>query len=188
VWHCLDKEGEVESMLPLLRERAADTPDRILVNDIGGRSLSYGEIYEAALTWADALDRLGVQRGDAVATMLPTAADGFVLQVACSYMGAVSVPVNPLMRGNPLTHVLNASRATTLVAQAGLLDSNRAQLDPVAGLRRAIVVDSDFASEGADAGIPPHFALQLERVCSAYISEVISSRGVSRAPVEPVTP
>jgi hypothetical protein len=84
--------------------------------------------------------------------------------------------------------VLNASRATTLVAQAGLLDSNRAQLDPVAGLRQAIVVDSDLASEGADAGIRPHFALQLERVCSAYISEVISSRGVSRVPVEPVTP
>ena len=112
----------MQSMLSLLRTRAAKTPDRVVLNDIGGATYSYGAFCREALRCADALERLGVGRGEAVATMLPTGADAFVLQAACSYLGATNVPVSTLMRGNPLSHVLNASRATTLVTLAGLPD------------------------------------------------------------------
>ena len=59
---------------------------------------SYGAFRREALRCADALERLGVGRGEAVATMLPTGADAFVLQAACSYLGATIVPVSTLMR------------------------------------------------------------------------------------------
>jgi carnitine-CoA ligase len=148
-------EVDVQSMLPLLRERAAETPDRVVLNEIGGRTLSYGAFYQEALLWADALERLGVQRGEAVATMLPTGADAFVFQVACSCLGAISVPVNSLMRGNPLSHVLNASHATTLVTRDGYFVSNRELLSTAAGLRRVIVIDAEPATHWSNPS--PHF-------------------------------
>jgi acyl-CoA synthetase (AMP-forming)/AMP-acid ligase II len=52
----LDMEIDVQSMLSLLRARAADTPDRVVLNDIGGATYSYGALYRGALRWADALE------------------------------------------------------------------------------------------------------------------------------------
>jgi carnitine-CoA ligase len=144
---CPDMEVDVQPTLSLLRDRAADTPQRLLVNDIGGATYSYGAFCNEALLWADALGRLGVAHGEAVATMLPTGADAFVLQAACSYLGAINVPVSPLMRGNPLSHVLNASRATTLVTPHDCLASNQAALSAAPGLKRVIVSDRKSARE-----------------------------------------
>ena len=147
----LEMEIYVQPMLSLLRERAADTPDRVLLNDISGATYSYAAFYHDALRWADALQRLGVGRGEAVATMLPTGADAFVLQAACGYLGAINVPIGTLMRGNPLSHVLNASRTATLVTVNGCLTSNQEQLSAVSRLKRVIVSDREHA---ADASMP----------------------------------
>jgi crotonobetaine/carnitine-CoA ligase len=143
---CLDEEIDVQSMFSLLRARAADTPDRVVLNDIGGATYTYGAFYREALRWADALERLGVGRGEAVATMLPTGADAFVLQAACGYLGAINVPISTLMRGNPLSHVLNASRTATLVTVTDCLTSHQEQLSAVTGLKRVIVSDRESAS------------------------------------------
>jgi carnitine-CoA ligase len=143
---CPDMEVDVQSMLSLLRTGAAKTPDRVVLNDIGGATYSYGAFCREALRCADALERLGVGRGEAVATMLPTGADAFVLQAACSYLGATNVPVSTLMRGNPLSHVLNASRAATLVTLQDCLTSNQAALSAATGLKRVIVSDRESAS------------------------------------------
>jgi carnitine-CoA ligase len=142
-------EVDVQSMLSLLRTRAAETPDRVVLNDIGGATYTYGAFCREALRCADALERLGVGRGEAVATMLPTGADAFVLQAACSYLGAINVPVSTLMRGNPLSHVLNASRAATLVTLQDCLISNQAALSTVTGLKRVIVSDRQSASHAS---------------------------------------
>jgi carnitine-CoA ligase len=139
-------EVDVQSTLSLLRTRAAETPDRLVLNDIGGAAYSYDAFCREALRCADALERLGVGRGEAVATMLPTGADAFVLQTACSYLGATNVPVSTLMRGNPLSHVLNASRAATLVTLQDCLTANQAALSAVPRLKRVIVSDRESAS------------------------------------------
>jgi carnitine-CoA ligase len=142
-------EVDVQSMLSLLRTRAAETPGRVVLNDIGGATYSYGAFCRGALRWADALERLGVGRGQAVATMLPTGADAFVLQAACSYLGAINVPVSTLMRGNPLSHVLNASRAAILVTLQDCLISNQAALSAATGLKRVIISDRETASHAS---------------------------------------
>jgi crotonobetaine/carnitine-CoA ligase len=133
-------------MFSLLRARAADTPDRVVLDDIGGATYTYGAFHREALRWADALERLGVGRGEAVATMLPTGADAFVLQAACGYLGAINVPISTLMRGNPLSHVLNASRTTTLVTVTDCLTSHQEQLSAVTRLKRVILSDRESPS------------------------------------------
>jgi carnitine-CoA ligase len=148
----LDREIDVQSMLSLLRARAAATPDRVVLNDIGGVTYSYGAFYREALRWADALERLGVGHGEAVATMLPTGADAFILQAACGYLGAINVPISTLMRGNPLSHVLNASRTATVVTMNGCLTSNWEQISAVTGLKRVIVSDREYAGHASAPG------------------------------------
>ncbi len=137
----------MQSVFSLLRTRAAQTPDRVLLNAIGDATYSYGAFWFDVLRWADALGRLGVGPGDAVASMLPTGADTFIVQIACGYLGAINVPVSPLMRGNPLRHVLDASRSSTLVTIEGCLTSNQVQLSSVPELMRVIVADRESASD-----------------------------------------
>jgi carnitine-CoA ligase len=159
---------DVQSTLSLLRTRAADTPDRVVLDDIGGATYSYGRLCREALEWADALDRLGVGPGDAVATMLPTGADAFVLQAACGYLGAINVPVSTLMRGNPLSHVLNASRSTTLVTVEGCLTSNQVQLSSVTALKRVIVADRDCGSHVPTPVAPIALTGRAEALAGAH--------------------
>ena len=55
---CPGMEVDVQSTLSLLRTRAAKTPDRLVLNDIGGAAYSYDAFCREALRCADALERL----------------------------------------------------------------------------------------------------------------------------------
>lgn len=69
------------------------------------------------------LAALGVQPGDRVAVLLPNHLDHVVLVHALIGMRAVWVPVNPKLRGDPLTHLLTDSDPQHLLVDAELLPS-----------------------------------------------------------------
>ncbi|HEX2038424.1 MAG TPA: hypothetical protein VHF47_01695, partial [Acidimicrobiales bacterium] len=66
------------TLLHVLLERAAATPERAFTVDVAGRSLSYAEAVDGARRWAAAYRRLGVARHDLVATMQLNSVDGML--------------------------------------------------------------------------------------------------------------
>jgi crotonobetaine/carnitine-CoA ligase len=100
---------------------AAENPDRPFVCNVAGRTLSYGGFHEAALIWANALKRLGVDAGDTVVTMLPGDIDAHLAWLACSWLGAIEVPVNTMNRGRLLEYVIADSNARLAVMDARYL-------------------------------------------------------------------
>ncbi|MET8155763.1 AMP-binding protein [Sphaerisporangium sp. NPDC005289] len=109
----------------LLRRAAARAPSRAALRWTGGE-ITYAELDARVDRCAAALAGLGVGPGDvvAVAAVLdPLFAVGYY---GIARAGAVSVPVNPLMRAEALEHILRTSGAVAAV----LSPQVRAALDP----------------------------------------------------------
>lgn len=127
----------------LLAERASSAPDRLFLQDVAGREMTYGELHDRNLLWADAYRRAGVASGDTVATMLPNSFEAYSAWLGLSWLRAVEVPLNRMYRGRMLRHVLDDSRSRKLVVGAALLPQLGDIADDLQALETVIVADAD---------------------------------------------
>jgi long-chain acyl-CoA synthetase len=99
----------------LLESRAAELGERpaVIYKD---EAISYGELEVRVTRFANALSDLGVARDDKVAIMLNNCPEFIVTFFACSYLGAVAVPVNIFYKERELEFLLRDSDAVAMVA------------------------------------------------------------------------
>src|SRR5688572_24577832 len=83
-----------------------------------GRGISYAQLGRRSTGLAGALQRRGVARGDRVAVYLQNRPEVVEVALACSRIGAIFVPVNPMLRSRQLGHVLRDCGAKILVASS----------------------------------------------------------------------
>ena len=104
--------AEFAAALHRYRDRAA--------LEAGGRSWTFGDVDRWSAAVADQLRAHGVAAGDAVALYLGNCAEFVVADVAVARLGAVKVPVNPLLPAATVEHILRTSRARLLVLGSSL--------------------------------------------------------------------
>src|SRR5210317_2208859 len=63
----------------------------------GANRLSYSAFNGYVNRWANALQSLGVRRGDRVATVLPNTLELLATYWSCAKLGAAAVPLSPLL-------------------------------------------------------------------------------------------
>jgi acyl-CoA synthetase (AMP-forming)/AMP-acid ligase II len=97
---------EDQTLCSLVDWRAEATPDRILLVDEPGRTMTAGEFRASSQRVAERLAAAGVGRGSVVSWILPTGMDALVLSVALSRLGAVQIPVIPVYREREIGHIL----------------------------------------------------------------------------------
>src|SRR5947209_11429172 len=97
-----------------LSSAAADDPSRpaVKLDDIG---LSYGELDAAAARAAGMLRARGVQPGDRVGMQLPNVPYFPIVYFGVLRLGAVVVPMNPLLRDREVAYHLSDSGARVMV-------------------------------------------------------------------------
>jgi len=127
----------------LLAERAAGHPDRTYLQEVDGRSISYGDLHRHTLTWADAYRRLGVTAGDRVAVMLPTGIDAVSAWLGLSWLRAWEVPVNTGYVGRMLHYLLEHSRSKLLVTARAYLERLSHVAAELTHLKAVVVADED---------------------------------------------
>jgi crotonobetaine/carnitine-CoA ligase len=142
-------------------------PGRPFLQDVTGRSLTYGQAWELALRWATWLTDLGLQRGDRFVTMIPASADAVLLWLAASVVGVVEVPVNPDLRGQFLAHVLADSTARLALVRPEFEDVITADGSgmPVVTIERA-----DPRPAACEPAAPAGFPAVTDRACVIYTS------------------
>jgi carnitine-CoA ligase len=113
-----------DQLLPqLLRRRAAESPDRVFLQQIeGDRTLTYGQAHLEALRWAHGFDRLGVRAQETVISMLPVGFDAVHCWVGLNWLVAWEVPVNTAFQGMMLSYTLQNSNARIAVIAERYLD------------------------------------------------------------------
>jgi acyl-CoA synthetase (AMP-forming)/AMP-acid ligase II len=99
-----------------LIEAAAEAhPDRVVLADDYGRTLSSAQLRESALTCAAALVEGGVGAGTVVSWQLPTTLETMVVMAALTRLGAVQNPVLPIWRESELRFVTTQLAAEVLI-------------------------------------------------------------------------
>jgi long-chain acyl-CoA synthetase len=116
-----------------------------------GRRHSYGSLWEQALRLAGALRRLGVEKGDRVALLLPNVPQFIVSYNAVLALGATVVAVSPLNPPEEIWRELEETEAQTLIALDRLVD------------RLPEETPGDLIIADAAAYAPPHLRL-LDRL------------------------
>lgn len=84
-----------------------------------GKAQTYAELRERSSSLAAGLREAGVRRGDRVATCMQNRPEVVELALACSRLGAIFVPANPMLKLRQLEHLINDAGAKVLVASHG---------------------------------------------------------------------
>ncbi len=107
-----------ETFWGLVAGTAAQHPDRVLLADDHGRSLTAADLAREAEQVAAGLHQLGVRPGDVVSWQLPTVLEAPVLMAACARLGALQNPVIPLLRNREVGHISRQLGTAVFVAPA----------------------------------------------------------------------
>jgi len=117
IWHQAYVKGvpsaiqfETTTLYAALQRSAARDPDHIALI-LMGREISYGELLRTVDRFADALNGLGVKKGDKVGLILPNIPQMVIATYALFRLGAVAVMNNPLYTPAEMEHNLKDSDA-----------------------------------------------------------------------------
>jgi fatty-acyl-CoA synthase len=102
------------SLAPLIAQRVQEHPDRALATT-GERTWSYRQVDADASSLAAAFSELGLGAGDRIAVNLPTGVEWIITTLAAAKLGAVLVPVSPLLGVHDLRYQLRHAEASAVV-------------------------------------------------------------------------
>jgi acyl-CoA synthetase (AMP-forming)/AMP-acid ligase II len=103
--------GLTDSLVSMLAESLDRDPSATAILEVGGPSLSYGELWERAGRVAGGLRDAGVARGDRVALRLGNGIDWVLAFFGTQMLGAVVVPVNTRFTEDEVAYVVGDSGA-----------------------------------------------------------------------------
>ena len=103
-----------------LREAADLQPDKSAIHFMG-KELTYRELHEQSVRFAQQIQSLGIQKGDRVAIMLPNCPQAVIAYYGVLMVGGVVVQTNPLYMERELRHQLGDSGAKMIICLDQLL-------------------------------------------------------------------
>ncbi|GAA4901734.1 fatty-acyl-CoA synthase/long-chain acyl-CoA synthetase [Actinomycetospora succinea] len=110
----------------------------------GGESWTFADVERRARAVVAQLRAYGVEAGDAVALHLGNGVEFVVADVAIALMGAVKVPVNPLLPASTVQYIVTATQARVVI------------VDPVFGVDHPapVILKDELATEGPLDALP----------------------------------
>lgn len=98
-----------------------------------------------------AMSAAGIKKGDKVATILPNTAELWQCYWACAQIGAIVVPLSPLMRDEGLVNLLNGSDVTLVLTKASFILHLEPVLPRLTHLNRKLIWTTDSIVSGYDS-------------------------------------
>ena len=106
----------------LLSRHARYRPDKLALI-IDDHRLTFREYNQNVNRLANALLKMGIQKGDKIATLLPNCMELLEIYWAVSKIGAVVVPLSTLLLGKGLKSLLDDSDAVMVVTYSGFVET-----------------------------------------------------------------
>jgi cyclohexanecarboxylate-CoA ligase len=145
-------------MWELMAQRAAATPDRLMMVDELDRRITFGEFAARAERVAAGLVGLGVGPGTTVSWQLPSRIETIVLSMALTRLGAVQNPIIHIYREREVAFALRQTGAAHFFVPGVFKDFDYVAMaeDIAAGLERPLTVVAAFDGlpEGDPATLP----------------------------------
>jgi acetyl-CoA synthetase len=125
---------------------ARDTPDAVAIREAheGGRSTahSFADLQRSANRLSNALQRVGVERGDRVAIVMPQRFETAVAHIALGQLGAIGMPLSMLFGPEALAYRLNDSGARVAIVDESSIVNVCAVRSQCPGLGSVLAVGS----------------------------------------------
>jgi len=123
---------------------ARDTPEALAIRweheDGRHADFTYGQLQRDANRLSNALKRLGVQRGDRVAIVMPQRFETAVAHMAIYQLGAVAMPLSMLFGPEALEYRFNHSEAQVALVDESAIANVRAVRGAAPGLKTVVAV------------------------------------------------
>ena len=97
-----------------LTEAAQEVPEKVALHFMG-KEMTYKELHQSALKFANYLRSLGVEKGDRVAVMLPNCPQAVIAYYGTMYAGGIVVQTNPLYTERELQYQMADSGAKVIL-------------------------------------------------------------------------
>ncbi|MGM7636465.1 long-chain-fatty-acid--CoA ligase [Bacillus sp. Hm123] len=97
-----------------LTKAAKNYPNKIAIHFLG-KELTFTEVYESALKLARYLQKLGVEKGDRVAIMLPNGPQAVISYFGVLYAGGIVVQTNPLYTEREIEYQMKDSGSKIII-------------------------------------------------------------------------
>jgi long-chain acyl-CoA synthetase len=135
-----DIEPDHPSALAMFAATARRSPDAVAIH-YRDQALTHGEVDELSGAYAAALAERGVGRGDRVALYLQGVPEFVVAVLAAWKLGAIAVPVNPMLKEREVRTVVEDCEPAVFIGEADLpewaqlarADAGQAPPDPDLG-------------------------------------------------------
>lgn len=127
-----------------LYANAESNPDAEALVVHKGESVDYGSVVASIETLARQFQAAGITAGDRIAVYLPKTLLSALAPYAASLIGAIFVPVNPLLKAAQLDHILRDSEAKLLVTTAERA-ARHAALIKGESLTAGVLVDGELS-------------------------------------------
>jgi len=131
----------------MLWESAQRFPEKIAVI-YQGQKMSFRELDGLVNSFANALSKLGVKKGDRVALFMTNRPEYIITVYAAARLGAVFTPMNPTYKEEEVAYQLQDSDASVLVVQESLYPRVKTIRQRVTKSLKHVVVIGQQAEEG----------------------------------------
>ncbi|HEX6923751.1 MAG TPA: fatty acyl-CoA synthetase [Bacillales bacterium] len=130
----------------LRRSRLRD-PDKLALK-WKDTALTYHELDEKVNQLANKLLHSGVKKGERIAILATNCLDFAIVHYAVSRTGAISVPINFMLKPEEIRYILNHSEPAALFVTSNRLEAAEAAVSDYRGLRQKVLLDTDKAQHG----------------------------------------
>jgi carnitine-CoA ligase len=106
----------------ILEDKAKTCGDKAFLQYEEEKGVTYREVNERTNRIANGLIRLGLEKGDNLATFLPNCLEDAYLWFGAAKAGIIDVPINLANKGDFLSHIIDSSDAKVIVIDRNLID------------------------------------------------------------------
>ncbi|MBI5000817.1 MAG: acyl--CoA ligase [Euryarchaeota archaeon] len=85
-----------------------------IVDTLGRREFTYGELEDLSLRAAGMLRELGLRKGDRISIIMPNCIEYIVIYFACMHTGVIPVPVNQRLHTDEMKYIISNAEAKCL--------------------------------------------------------------------------
>ena len=142
----LSKNRELKDLNSLIEHSTLNNFEKIaLIYE--GSHFTYKELYNSILRLATGLQRLGIQKGDRVALMLPNIPMFPIAYYAIVRIGAIVVPINTMFREREIHYILEDSESSAIITWGNVLEEVGRAVEDIDSCSHLIVTGSNLPEE-----------------------------------------
>ena len=125
----------------LISHSAQSTPNAIALQ-AKSTQLNYQTLTQAIQEVACSYTNLGINQGDRIGIYLAKTIENVSCTFACSILGAVFVPINPVLKSAQVEHIISDCQLKCLISNKARLASLSPILSKLPNLTKLIIIDA----------------------------------------------